>query len=170
MCWNARPADQLRGLNCCKTSSDLNCFDSFCLGFMHLYRWWWLCLFNVSAIDTCSTWLRMCGLRRLARAQCFPVKWNRASATAPSDTVDGGGNWINAPKLESAGPTLRLERANVSPLTAVSWEAINDSPSHNPGSDPRITLIASAPWPAKQERRGCVCLPLLLLMSLNSQE
>lgn len=173
--WVYKHFSKLDNLNCCvlkckacrsaqrsellqnKLRSEL--FDSFCFGFMHLYRWW-LCLFNVSAIDTCSTWLRMCGLHRFARAQCFPVKWNQASATAQSDTVDRGGSWINAPKLESGGPTLRLEQANVSPLTAVSWEAINDSHSHNPGSDPRITLIASAPWPASRSAAAvfvCCC-------------
>lgn len=62
--WVYKRSSKLDNLNCCvlkckacrsaqrcellqnKLRSEL--FDSFCLGFMHLYRWW-LCLFNVSA-------------------------------------------------------------------------------------------------------------------------
>lgn len=68
--WVYEHSSELDNLNCCvlkckacrsaqrsellqnRLRSEL--FDSFCLGFMHLYRWW-LCLFNVSATDTCST-------------------------------------------------------------------------------------------------------------------
>lgn len=130
---------------------------------MQLYRLW-LHLCNFSAVlDTRLPWLCMSGLHRFARVWSLQVKWNQASEeTALRDAA--GWSWINAPKLESA---VRLEQANVSPLTVVSWEAINDSRSRNPGSDPRITLIVSAPWPA---RRIWAPVCSLQLMSLNSHE
>lgn len=50
--------------------------------------------------------------------------------------------------LECARMTEGLQQANRVPLTAVSWEAINEPHGHDCGPDPGIRLIVYASWSA----------------------
>lgn len=130
--------------------------------FMQLYRQLLLSC-NVSAVlDTCSPWLCMSGLCRFATRTVLPcevkssVGRKRLWETRP----------VEAGLMRQSWTLLRgWNKLTFLLLTVVSWEAINDSASRNPGSDPGITLIVSAPWPAGR-RAAAVCS--LQLISLDS--